>query len=114
MNKKYSSEQLNGMKCSHGSPGYGTPEVIEDIVPYKGKPLNGIINRELWEVQFQSGKFTIIPDEALQLILKEGECFYHRAAGFSAMEVIQVCDEADRSKTCSTYCEDWFLSQVFQ
>ena len=74
----------------HGSPGYPTPEAIEYIVPYKGKPLNGVVNQELWEVQFESGCFTILKDEALQTLLKEGECHYDRAAGFNAMEVIEI------------------------
>lgn len=90
MKKKYTIEQLNGMKCTHGSPGYPQDEVIEDVVPYKGKPLNGIVNRELWEVQFESGCFTIIEDNALQTLLKEGNCYYNRAAGFNALEVIEI------------------------
>ena len=90
MKKKYTIERLNGMKCTHGSPGYPQDEVIEDVVPYKGKPLNGIVNRELWEVQFESGCFTIIEDNALQLLLKEGNCYYNRAAGFNALEVIEI------------------------
>ena len=94
MNKKYTIEQLNGMKCTHGSPGYPVDEVFADVVPYKGKPLNGVVNQELWEVQFESGCFTIIKDEALQTLLKEGECHYMRAAGFSAMEVIEVLQQA--------------------
>ena len=105
MKKKYTIEQLNGTLCMHGSPGYPTPEAIADIVPYKGKPLNGVVNQELWEVQFESGCFTILKDEALQTLLKEGECHYNRAAGFHALEVIQVCDGADRFETCSTCCE---------
>lgn len=90
MKKKYKIEQLNGMSCTHGSPGYPTPDAIADIVPYKGKPLNGIVNRELWEVQFESGFFTIIEDKALQTLLKEGQCSYMRAAGFTAVEVIEL------------------------
>ena len=90
MKKKYTIEQLNGMKCTHGSPGYPQDEVITDIVPYKGKPLNGVVNQELWEVQFESGCFTILKDEALQTLLKEGECHYMRAAGFNALEVIEI------------------------
>ena len=90
MKNKYTIEQLNGTLCTHGSPGYPTPEAIEDIVPYKGKPLNGVVNQELWEVQFESGCFTILKDEALQTLLKEGECHYDRAAGFNAMEVIKI------------------------
>jgi hypothetical protein len=74
----------------HGSPGYPTPEAIADIVPYKGKPLNGFVNQELWEVQFESGCYTIIEDEALQTLLKEGQCSYKRAGGFEAVEVIEV------------------------
>ena len=89
-NRKYTIEQLNGMKCTHGSPGYPQDEVITDIVPYKGKPLNGAVNQELWEVQFESGCFTILKDEALQTLLKEGECHYNRAAGFNAIEVIEI------------------------
>ena len=90
MKKKYTIEQLNGLKCTHGSPGYPTPEAIAAIVPYKGKPLNGVVNQELWEVQFDSGCFTILKDEALQTLLKEGETHYNRAAGFTAMEVIEI------------------------
>ena len=90
MKKKYTIERLNGMKCTHGSPGYPIKEVIADIVPFKGKPLNGVVNQELWEVQFESGCFTILKDEALQTLLKEGETHYNRAAGFSAMEVIEI------------------------
>jgi len=90
MKKKYTIEQLNGTLCMHGSPGYPTPEAIADIVPYKGKPLNGVVNQELWEVQFESGCFTILKDEALQTLLKKGATHYNRAAGFSAMEVIEI------------------------
>jgi len=90
MKKKYTIEQLNGMKCTHGSPGYPVGEVVADIVPYKGKPLNGIVNQQLWEVQFESGCFTILQDEALQTLLKEGYCNYNRAAGFNAMEAIEI------------------------
>lgn len=90
MKKKYTIERLNGLKCTHGSPGYPINEVIEDVVPYKGKPLNGIVNRELWEVQFESGCFTIIEDNALQTLLKEGSCYYNRAAGFTALEAIEI------------------------
>ena len=92
--KKYTIERLNGMLCMHGSPGYPTPEAIADIVPYKGKPLNGVVNKELWEVQFESGCFTILEDRALQILLKEGECYYNRAAGFSATEVIEILPQA--------------------
>lgn len=91
MKKKYTIEQLNGTTCMHGSPGYPTPEVIADIVPYKGKPLNGVVNQELWEVQFESGCFTIFKDEALQALLKQGYTNYNRAAGFTAIEVIEIC-----------------------
>ena len=90
MKKKYTIEQLNGMLCMHGSPGYPTPEAIADIVPYKGNPVNGIVNRELWTVQFESGCFTHLTDEALQLLLTKGECAYTRAAGFTALEVIEI------------------------
>ena len=90
MKKKYTIEQLNGMLCTHGSPGYPQDEVIADIVPFKGKPLNGVVNQELWEVQFDSGCFTIIEDRVLQILLKEGSCYYNRAAGFTAMEAIEI------------------------
>ena len=90
MKKKYTIEQLNGMACRHGSPGYSNPEVIEDVVPYKGNPVNGIVNRELRTVQFESGCFTHLTDEALQLLLAKGECAYSRAAGFHALEVIEI------------------------
>lgn len=74
----------------HGSSGYPGDETIAAVVPYKGKPLNGLMNQELWEIQFQSGCFTILKDEALQTLLKEGETYYNRAAGFSAIEVIKI------------------------
>ena len=90
MKKKYTIEQLNGMKCTHGSPGYPVDEVITAVVPYKGKPLNGLVNQELWEAQFESGCFTIIEDEALQALLKQGYTNYNRAAGFTAIEVIEI------------------------
>ena len=112
MNKKYTIDSLIGKTCGHGSPGYLTPEVIEAVIPYKGKPLNGFVNQELWQIDFESGCFTYLKDEALQTLLKEGETSYKRAAGFSAFEAIEVFDQpddvydgADRFETCN-YCED--------
>jgi hypothetical protein len=112
MNRKYTIESLIGKTCGHGSPGYPTPEVIESIFPYKGKPLNVFVNQELWQINFESGCFTYLKDEALQALLKEGKTDYWRAAGFAAMEMIEVYDQpddvydgADRFETCN-YCED--------
>jgi hypothetical protein len=114
MNKKYTIETLIGKYCEHGSPGYPTPEIIEAIFPYTGKPLNGFVNQELWQINFESGCFTYLKDEALQELLKKGEAHYKRAAGFDAFEMIEVFvdrqdeevyDGADRFETCN-YCED--------
>ena len=90
MKNKYNIDQLVGMKCTHGSPGYGIGEVIESIFPYKGKPLNGFINRELWQINFVSGCFTYLRDEAFRTLLKEGKTYYKRAAGFTALEMIKI------------------------
>ena len=90
MNKKYTIETLIGKHCWHGSPGYPTPEIIEAILPYNGKPLNGFVNQELWQINFESGCFTYLKDEDLQYLLKTGKTDYRRAAGFSALEVIEV------------------------
>jgi hypothetical protein len=53
-----------------------------------------------------------LKDEALQTLLKKGETSYKRAAGFSALEVIEVYDQPDdvydgedRFETCN-YCEE--------
>jgi hypothetical protein len=112
MNKKYTIDSLIGKTCGHGSPGYLTPEVIEAVFPYKGKPLNGFVNEELWQIDFESGCFTYLKDEALQTLLKKGETSYKRAAGFAALEVIEVYDQpddvydgADRFETCNYYEE---------
>ncbi len=114
MKRKYTIDSLIGKTCGHGSPGYhgGTPEVIEAIFPYTGKPLNGFVNQELWQINFESGCFTYLKDEALQELLKEGVTHYKRAAGFTAFEVIEVYDQpdevydgADRFETCN-YCEE--------
>jgi hypothetical protein len=113
MKRKYTIDSLIGKTCGHGSPGYPTPEVIEAIFPYTGKPLSGFVNQELWQINFESGCFTYLKDEDLQYLLKEGETHYKRAAWFSALEVIEVYDSpdeevydgADRFETCN-YCED--------
>jgi hypothetical protein len=113
MKRKYTIESLIGKTCGHGSPGYLTPEVIEAVIPYNGKPLNGFVNQELWQIDFESGCFTYLKDEALQTLLKEGETHYKRAAGFTALEVIEVFndpqndvyDGADRFETCNYYEE---------
>jgi hypothetical protein len=112
--RKYTIDSLIGKTCGHGSPGYhgGTPEVIEAIFPYTGKPLNVFVNQELWQINFESGCFTYLKDEDLQYLLKVGKTDYWRAAGFAAMEMIEVYDQpdevhdgADRFETCN-YCED--------
>ena len=114
--KKFTIDSLIGKTCGHGSPGYhgGTPEVIEAIFPYTGKPLNVFVNQELWQINFESGCFTYLKDEALQELLKKGETHYKRAAGFNAFEMIEVFadsrdeevyDGADRFETCN-YCEN--------
>lgn len=92
MNKKFTIDTLIGKRCGHGSPGYhfGTPEVIEAIFPYTGKTLSGFVNQELWQINFESGCFTYLKDEDLQYLLKTGKTDYRRAAGFSALEVIEV------------------------
>ena len=113
MNKKYTIETLIGKHCEHGSPGYPTPEIIEAIFPYTGKPLNGFVNHEMWQINFESGCFTYMADFAFQTFLKKGWVNFWRTAGFSAMEVIEVYDSpdeevydgADRFETCN-YCED--------
>jgi hypothetical protein len=110
--RKYTIDSLIGKTCGHGSPGYPTPEVIEAVVPYTGKPLNLFVNQELWQINFESGCFTYLKDGALQALLKEGKTDYWRAAGFAAMEMIEVYDQpddvydgADCFETCN-YCED--------
>ena len=95
MKKKYTIESLIGKRCGHGSPGYhlGCQDIIEAIFPYTGKPLNGLVNQELWQINFESGYLTYLKDEALQTLLKEGKTDYKRAAGFTAFEVIEVLDD---------------------
>jgi hypothetical protein len=83
-------EDLIGKSCTHGSPGYVLPEVIEDIVPFVGKSLNGIINLSLWEIQFKSGCFTILEEQSLHNLRDIGFCSYRRAAGFDAYEEIRI------------------------
>ena len=90
MKNKYTTDQLIGKKCGHGSPGYPTPEIIEAIVPYKGNPVNGFVNQELWQIHFESGCFTYLRDEDLQSLRKQGYAHYNRAAGFTALEVIEI------------------------
>jgi len=98
MKQKYTIESLIGKTCGHGSPHYLTPEVIEAVVPYTGKPLNGLVNQELWGIDFESGCFTYMKDEDFQALLKEGEVSYKRAAGFTAFEMIEVYDEPDDAR----------------
>ena len=83
-------DNLIGKHCTHGSPGYPMAETIEDIVPFNGKSLNGIINVHLWEIQFKSGCFTILKEEALHELRDSGSCAYRRAAGFNAYEEIHI------------------------
>ena len=99
--RKYTIDSLIGKTCGHGSPGYPgylTPEVIEAVFPYTGKPLNLFVNQELWQINFESGCFTYLKDEALQALLKEGKTDYWRAAGFAAMEMIEVYDQPDSAR----------------
>jgi hypothetical protein len=90
MNKKYTIESLIRKTCGHGSLGYLTPEVIEAIIPYTGEPLHGFVNQKVWQINFESGKFTYMADFAFQTFLEEGWVNFWRTAGFSAMEVIEV------------------------
>lgn len=107
MSMKYTIETLIGIKCKHGSPGYtvanpngmkctyssagfGITAVIEAIFPYTGQLLNGIDSRKTWQINFESGFFTYLTDKALQALLQKGETYYGRAAGFSALEMIEV------------------------
>ena len=83
-------KSLIGQSCTHGSPGYPVVEVIADIVPFAGKALNGIINVPLWEIQFKSGRFTVLKEKALHDLLDAGSCTYRRAAGFDAHEEIKI------------------------
>ena len=100
MKGKYTIDTLIGKTCGHGSPGYLSPEVIEAIFPYTGKPLNGVDNQELelWGIDFESGCFTYMKDENFQALLKEGEVSYKRAAGFNAFEAIEVFDQPDDAR----------------
>ena len=92
MKNKYNIDQLVGMKCTHGSPGYGRREIIAAILPYTGKPINGFVNKELWQVYFASGCFTYFDNEALQSLLKKGVSYYKRTVGFTASELIEIFD----------------------
>ena len=106
--RKYTIDTLIGKRCGHGSPGYhlGTPEIIEAVLPYNGKPLNGVVNQELWQINFESGCSTYLKDEDFQTLLKEGETSYKRAAGFSAMEVIEVLPKAELCGFCDDLIAD--------
>ena len=105
--RKYTIDSLIGKTCGHGSPGYLTPEVIEAIFPYTGKPLNGFVNQELWGIDFESGCFTYMKDEDFQALLKEGEVSYKRAAGFTAFEAIEVFDQPDEVELdCEGSCRN--------
>ena len=92
MKNKYDINQLVGIKCTHGSPGYGARNIITAVFPYTGNPINGFVNQEIWQVNFKSGCFTYLKNEALQDLLKKGVSYYKRAAGFSAYELIEILD----------------------
>jgi len=83
-------EDLIAQPCTHGSPNYPINEIIDDIVPFNGKSLNGFLNVPLWEIQFESGCFTVLDEQALYSLLDTGSCHYQRAAGFSALEEIHI------------------------
>jgi len=106
--RKYTIDTLIGKHCGHGSPGYhlSTQDIIEAVLPYNGNPLNGVVNRELWQINFESGCFTYLKDEAFQTLLKEGKTNYWRAAGFRAMEVIEILPEAELCGFCDDLIAD--------
>ena len=108
MKRKYTIDTLIGKHCVHGSPGYhyDTPEVIEAVLPYNGKPLSGFVNQELWQIKFESGLFTCFKDEDFQTLLKEGKTSYKRAVGFSAMQVIEVLPKAELCGFCDDLIAD--------
>ena len=79
---------LIGLQVLHGSPGMENIEVVEDVNIYtRHKRLAA---GDLWEVQFESGCFTVMKISDLQGLLAEGECSYSRAAGFDALEQILI------------------------
>ena len=79
---------LIGSQVLHGSPGMENIEVIEGVNLYSRH--NRLAAGDLWEVQFESGCFTVLKVSDLQDLLAEGECSYSRAAGFQALEQILI------------------------
>ena len=79
---------LIGSQVLHGSPGMENIEVIEGVNLYSRH--NRLAAGDLWEVQFESGRFTVLKVSDLQDLLAEGECSYSRAAGFQALEQILI------------------------
>ena len=77
-----------GLQVLHGSPGMENIEVIEDVNLYNRHKR--LAAGDLWEVQFESGCFTVMKISDLQGLLAEGECSYSRAAGFDALEQILI------------------------
>ena len=77
-----------GLQVLHGSPGMENIEVIEDVNLYNRHKR--LAAGDLWEVQFESGCFTVMKISDLQGLLAEGECSYSRAAGFDAQEQILI------------------------
>ena len=91
MKRKYTIDTLVGKTCAHGSSDYrdGSREIIKAISPYTGKPINGFVNQEMWQIDFESGKFTILNDKAFQNLLKDGQAFYS-VDGFFTRKVIEI------------------------
>ena len=79
---------LIGSQVLHGSPGMENIEVIEGVNLYSRH--NRLAAGDLWEVQFESGCFTVLKVSDFQDLLAEGECSYSRAAGFQALEQILI------------------------
>ena len=79
---------LIGLQVLHGSPGMENIEVVEDVNLYNRHKR--LAAGDLWEVQFESGCFTVMKISDLQELLAEGECSYSRAAGFVALEQILI------------------------
>lgn len=77
---------LNGTEVMHGSPGYENKEVIESIT------TKGVEDSHHITVQFKSGCFTHIAKKMFDYFLEDGTINYTRAAGFTALERLEVIE----------------------
>ncbi len=74
-----------GTKVFHGSPGYENKEVIS-CVTFHYCAMRG----HMYEIAFENGCFTYLPQEDFQTLTQDGEVQFNRGSGFRAIESIFV------------------------